>query len=525
MLFACCAAFLFTVAAAADDPPSLTAGGARPGPVSILEVTVPDADERSEIIRGTYNVSNVQGEVVTVYATPAERRQLEAAGYAVVEIGQDPSPPQFLSDAKALGSYHSYAGITDALNAYAAAYPNICRLFTVGQSVQGRELWGLLITDSPDVEEDEPEFKYVSTMHGDEPLGTELCLYLIDLLLNDYSSDARITDLVDTTAIWIMPVMNPDGLERGSRFNSNGHDLNRTFPAYPADFTGTFYYGEPLGDDGVPVEVGLMMNWTADNSFVLSANFHTGALVVNYPYDDDGKPNYSDAPSPDDLLFEDISRRYSIENTPMWNSYSFSDGITNGCDWYSIDGGMQDWHYRYVSCNDVTIELSNIKKPSAVLLPGLWDDNRNAMLAYMEAVHIGVRGVVTDGLTGEPLLAQVMVAGNSHPVFTDPDVGDYHRMLLPGTYDLEISAQGGYFAHTVQAVEVGEGAATRIDVELFKTLTDPDIDGDGTVGVVDIQHVVNKILGYSVPYSCDLDGGGLSATDLQLIINIVLGRL
>ena len=46
-------------------------------------------------------------------------------------------------------------------------------------------------------EEDEPEFKYVSTMHGNEPVGTEMCLYFVDLLLTDYGSDPRITSLVD----------------------------------------------------------------------------------------------------------------------------------------------------------------------------------------------------------------------------------------------------------------------------------------------------------------------------------------
>src|SRR5690606_17944379 len=113
------------------------------------------------------------------------------------------------------------------------AYPEITRLYSLGTSVEGRELWALLITDNPDVEEDEPEFKYVSTMHGDEPVGTELLLYFIDWLLRDYGRDPRITALVDETAVWIVPCMNPDGLERRRRYNAQGFDLNRAFPEYP----------------------------------------------------------------------------------------------------------------------------------------------------------------------------------------------------------------------------------------------------------------------------------------------------
>jgi carboxypeptidase D len=237
--------------------------------------------------------------------------------------------------------------------------------------------------------------------------------------------------------------------------------------------------GEPLGDSSRPVEVGRIMQWTAANSFVLSANFHTSALVVNYPYDDDDK-GHVDSPTPDDLLFENVSRRYSVHNTPMWNSSEFDDGITNGAAWYSISGGMQDWNYRYASCNEFTIELSNTKKPSASSIPSFWNNNRASMLSYAEAVHIGVRGIITDRATGEPVWAEVHVEGNSHPVFTDPNVGDYHRMLLPGMYNLTFNAPG-YAQKLVENVAVANGPATRLDVELASV----DLDDDGDVDLAD----------------------------------------
>ena len=494
-----------------------TEPGSGPGPVVVVEVTAPDRDTQNELLSGGYDVGNVRGDVLTIYATPEEVQGLRAMGLSVREVARQPAPPKFEPGPKALGEYHNYAALTTALNDYATAYPAISRLYTLGQSVQGRELWAMLITDNPDEEEDEPEFKYVSTMHGDEPVGTELCLYLIDVLLSDYGSDDRITDLVDETAIWIVPLMNPDGLELGTRRNARGVDLNRNFPIYPTDFTGTYYDGEGLADGGREPETVDVMHWTVEHSFVLSANIHTGALVVNYPYDEDGKPNYADSPTPDDLLFEDISLRYSVHNEPMWSSPQFTNGITNGCAWYHIFGGMQDWHYRYAGCNEVTLELSNVKRPSQSTLPGFWADNEESMLSYMEAVHIGVRGLVTDGRTGEPVWAKVLVNANPQPVFTDPDVGDYHRMLLPGTYDVRISANG-YFTQTWRDVGVGDGPATRVDVVML----DADIDDDGAVGATDIQLVINALLGYSVSHPCNVDGDRLSATDLQKVINALL---
>ena len=513
--------------AARGDVPSLPASaGPRPGPVGVFEVVVTGPDEVNRLSDAGYDVASVDGNVVTVYATPEEQAQLETWGYAPIEIaspGEAASAKR--SDTKALGVYHTYGALTTLLQDYATAYgagqatnPDICRLFTLGQSVQARELWAVLITANPDVEEDEPEFKYIGSMHGDEPVGMELCVYLIDELLTNYGTDTRITDLVDTTAIWIVPQMNPDGYTSGSRYNADGWDLNRVFPAYPTDYTGTIFGGEPLHDTGRPVEAAHVMRWTADNSFVLSANLHTGALLVNYPYDEDGVGSGNDAPTPDDLLFEDVSRRYSSNNPTMWSQSSFPDGISNGSAWYAMLGGMQDWNYRYASCNEVTIELSNVKWPPEAQLPGFWSDNRESMLTYLEAAHIGVRGVVTDSGTGAPIWAEVTVEGNAHPVFTDADVGDYHRMLLPGTYNLVFRATG-YCPSAAWNVAVAAGAATRVDVTLDPLPCPADVDGDGDVDAVDVQAVINAALGYAVPHDCDIDGSGsVDAVDVQQVL-------
>jgi carboxypeptidase D len=203
----------------------------------------------------------------------------------------------------------------------------------------------------------------------------------------------------------------------------------------------------------------------------------------------------------------------------MGNNPLFPDGITNGGAWYVIAGGMQDWNYRYAGCNEVTIEVSESPRPPASALESLWGDNEESMLRFAESVHIGVRGIVRDRAAGQPLYAEVRVAGNDHPVYTDPEVGDYHRMLLPGVYTLEYSAPG-YVPKTIADLVVTDGEATRADVSLI----DADVNDDGVVDASDVQFVINAILGYDVPYDCDLDGGGVTSTDLQLIVDVVLGR-
>ena len=56
-------------------------------------------------------------------------------------------------------------------------------------------------------------FKYVANMHGDETLGRELVIFVAQYLLENYGSDARVTRLVNTTDIFLMPSLNPDGYE------------------------------------------------------------------------------------------------------------------------------------------------------------------------------------------------------------------------------------------------------------------------------------------------------------------------
>lgn len=364
----------------------------------------------------------------------------------------------FLTDRALAQSYHTYPQIEASLAATAAAHPDICRLVNIGKTVQNRNMWALCITDNPLIQEDEPEFRYVSTLHGNEIIGVEMCLNFIDYVTTGYGIDPRLTNLVDQVELWIIPCGNPDGLVAGTRGNSRGVDINRNFPCP---------YTSPQNTTaGREMETANLMNFAFAHSFTLAANFHSGTMVVNYPFDANASGASVDTPTPDDDMFEWISEEYSRYNLPMWNSSTFYHGITNGADWYVIYGGMQDWGYVYMGCNEVTIELAN-STPPASQIPTYWNNNRESMLSYVETCLIGVHGLVTDAQSGLPVAATVRVVRRDHDIFTDPDVGDYHRMLLPGTYSLVFDADG-YDRQTISDVVVSAGAATRLDVALIR---------------------------------------------------------
>jgi carboxypeptidase D len=171
---------------------------------------------------------------------------------------------------------------------------------------------------------------------------------------------------------------------------------------------------------------------------------------------------------PDDALYIALAHTYADANPRMRLSSgdpSFTNGICNGAQWYCIYGGMQDWNYVWPRCFDTTIELDDQKIPLASRLPSLWTENMTSMLAYAEWALCGVRGIVTDDFSGQPVAAMVTVSNTGQAVFTDPAVGDYHRMLLTGTYTLTFSADN-YDPETIADIEVTTGAATRVDVGL-----------------------------------------------------------
>lgn len=418
------------------------------------------------------DVQSRQGRDALLYATGDEVARLVSLGFQATPLPK--------AGAATKAAWPTFAELTAQLQTLAAANPAIFELSSLGKSVQGRELWMMRVTDNLQLEEDEPELRYISTMHGDEVVGMQLCLELLEDIAANYGSDPQIDALVDDAELWILPLMNPDGYVAGSRYNAQGFDLNREFPDRVSD---------PVNDPaGRPIEVQHVMNWGYQHTPVLSANFHGGALVVNYPYDSAADPWAAYAATPDDQLFIASSLVYSQLNGPMFSNPVFPQGITNGVEWYAVTGGMQDWNYEWQGCNDVTIELSNTKWPAFSTIPGFWADNRASMLAYLELGFRGVRGLVTDAVTGQPLDASVTVDGNPHAVYTDPEVGDYHRLLLDGTYDLTVSAPG-YQPATVAGVAVAGPQATVVDVALTPGGSGPvpDIDVNGQDGPLTVS--------------------------------------
>lgn len=413
--------------------------------------------------------------------TEAEAAALEAAGYRYERVFDESKAARQAAEAfwaenyplsreelhkgiKEFTYWPTFTEIETFLQDLALEYPTMARHFTYGQSVQGRLQHGLVISDDVHNTEPEPEVRLASNIHGDEVPGMIILLNFAEYLLSNYGRPGfeDVTNLVDNYEIHLMPMHNPDGFVMDQRYNANGVDLNRNFPLPD----GTHLVTEPENVN--------FINHANDHHFVISIMGHSGALVMNYPWD------YTYTLAPDDEALQLLSLEWSTYNLPMYNG-AFPQGITNGAQWYVVTGSLQDWVYDQTDCFDVTTELYNIKWPNASVIPTLWENNRESVMHYTKAARYGINGVVTGSDTGLPLDATVTVSGIAKSTSTDPEHGDYYKLLHTGTFDVTFEAEG-YITRTITDVYTEWGTPTVLDVAL-----DPVAHGDVSGTVTDVQ--------------------------------------
>jgi hypothetical protein len=447
-----------------------------------LRFSVKDKEQIRELTR-IISIDNVRESEVTAYANRREFARFLEQG---IPYNILPAPGTLLTDRDLnMGNiqqdrnsrtiwnfYPTYQQYLDLMYGFASSHSSICRLDTIGTTTQGRLLLAVKISDSVNYDRGVPQFFYTSSIHGDELTGYVCMLHLIDSLLSGYNSNPRITSLVHNCQVFINPLANPDGTYHGgnstvngaTRGNANSIDLNRNFPD-PAEGP------HPDGNSWQPETVAFM-SFADSTHFSMSMNFHGGAEVYNYPWD-----NFIWL-HPDDAWWQLTGREYADTNQAYGpNNYfdDLNDGITNGYAWYPVSGGRQDYTSWFRHGREVTCEISATKTPQANQLLNYWNYNRRSFLNYMEEVTYGINGTVSDSMTGQPVRAKVFI--NSHDadstfVYSNLPSGWYFRPVYAGTYTIRFSAPG-YLSRTISGVTVVNRAATRLNVKLKPGTDDP----------------------------------------------------
>ncbi|WP_214410857.1 M14 family metallopeptidase [Sphaerisporangium fuscum] len=173
------------------------------------------AQQRTAIARTGAAIDEVEATSIVVTASDTEIAEIKSLGYTVTRIARPLSPtlPKPQDFPPADSGYHNYAEMTAEVNRVVAQYPSIAKKFSYGTSYGGRDLVGVKISDNVATDENEPEVLFTAHQHAREHLTVEMALYLLNLFTSGYGSDSRITGLVNSREIWILPDVNPDGGE------------------------------------------------------------------------------------------------------------------------------------------------------------------------------------------------------------------------------------------------------------------------------------------------------------------------
>lgn len=406
-------------------------------------------ESKSEIEKLTQLISidNVKGNEVFAYANQIEFNEFEKLGYTIEFLEKDiPKTILMANSVNEMANwnrYPTYEVYQKMMKNFEANYPSICKLDSIGTTVNGRKLYVVKISDNVAIDETEPEFFYTSTIHGDEATGYILMLRLIDSLLTNYGVNPEIDHLVNSIEIYINPNANPDGTYRGgnqtvasaTRYNANNKDLNRDFPDPRIGLNAPY---QP--------ETQAMMNFASSRHFVMALNFHGGAEVMNYPWD---TWTTSQNPNADANWYKRICTNYvssARKINPNYMKDVTSSGVTEGGDWYVITGGRQDYMNYWNHCREVTIEISSTKLLAIENLNYYWRINRQSLLDYLKECTYGFHGTVKNSL-GNPIKGKISIENHdqlndSSIVYSDYTIGDFHRPIDTGKYTVVCSVNG-----------------------------------------------------------------------------------
>jgi carboxypeptidase T len=273
-----------------------------------------------------------------------------------------------------LSIYHSYAEMTSLLLDLAANHPDIMKLTSLGKTYEGRDLWLVKLSDNVSQEENEPEVLFLGSHHGNERPGYEVLIYFIQYMAEYYQNTSAVREAIDKTQIYVIPMMNPDGVEAGTRKNmepnhgsfgfsrtvtSTGVDLNRNYAGpwfllflRPLFYRATSYHDNsdvyrgphPFSEN----ETQAARQFVETHNITISIDYHTFGELILYPWGD------TRLPAKDSHVFESIG-----ENISQLDNYTSEQSTTL----YPTLGDSVDWMYATHHVLSFTIELGTSYAP------------------------------------------------------------------------------------------------------------------------------------------------------------------
>jgi carboxypeptidase T len=279
--------------------------------------------------------------------------------------------------------YHTYQELTDELHSLQANHSDIMSLTSIGKTYEGRDLWMVKLSDNVDQEEDEPGVLFMAAHHGNEWPGIEICLFFIRYIVEQYDNDTipEIRDVINTTQIFLIPMVNPDGVTADTRKNcapnhgpfgygssvtSYGVNLNRNYDdpwflayLFPARYYLPFILSDSSFNYRGPYpfsenETKAVKNFAEAHAISISISYHSYGGFIIYPW------LHTTKQTPDELLFRSVG-----ENISTINHYELFIKKDRLIPLYGGTlGSSENWFYREKGTIAYTIEVGAQQRPT-----------------------------------------------------------------------------------------------------------------------------------------------------------------
>lgn len=363
------------IAAAAENP-------------MIVKVAAENRKQVAAIANMGFDVAEAKNGFVTIVATKTCLKKLDNKGFRYTITNPDANSmlSRFRAGA-ALGRYHSYEQVQKILKDAEANNPDICRVDVIGKSCEGRDIYALNITGKGRGRK-KPAALFMGLHHSREWISVEVPLSLIDELVTKYRKDENIKKLVDGRDIWVVPVVNPDGLtysqtkskmwRKNRRLNSDktyGVDPNRNYgyewgdvgsSDTPGDDT---YHGPKAFSEPCTQAIKKLAE---EHNFVGDITFHSYSELILYPY------SYAyEAYAKDDKLFAQLAA-----DMAKFNGYT----AQKSSDLYPSMGDTDDFMYGAHGSLSFTFELGSTFIPADAQVQKICDDNVKACLYLLDRI-------------------------------------------------------------------------------------------------------------------------------------------
>lgn len=343
-----------------------------------------------------------------------------------------------------------------------AQYPQFTHLEQVGTSVQGRAIWALLVSTTPQINSAEylakPSIIFDGMHHAREIMTSEVVMDVAEHALDILANNGDQAALLGRWNMWVLPMLNVDGNNivwtqsnmwrknaRAENGRTHGVDINRNYPFNWNKCNGASnsknndaYRGPSAASEPetqAMMKLGEMVRPTG------SLSYHSYSELILYPYGCNGVLTGDNA----------LVAQVAAELADLLPRDRGTGKYDPGTPWqllYDVDGDSMSYFHGEFGALALTFEINQTFQPSYDLKAATVAKHRRAWTHFISRMDRNLLTLkVMDARTGSPAAATIGISGidllQGEKPFRTNGAGVFFKVLNPGSYTLTVQLSDG----------------------------------------------------------------------------------